>query len=201
MRTSQVNTLHVCCTHRVMSKSTPAGAFSEIHELKTRLFADVSFGVPNARESVLLTQQYLALYPVAAPLIIVLKTSLRQSHLNMVHTGGLSSYAVTLLVVSYLKLRAYEENSSPCITPNSLSSSESLLSNELERLSVSDACSSDGSTRFSSSTIFNPYDVGYEHTCATCPFQFVGHKKATHAHKLCRNNRHRNCTQSFHVIW
>lgn len=75
---------------------------------QTKLCADVSFGVPNASESVVLTQTFLKRFPQALPLIVVLKTLLRQNQLNLVHRGGLSSYAVTLLVVSYLKLRENE---------------------------------------------------------------------------------------------
>lgn len=75
---------------------------------RTKLSADVSFGVPNASESVVLTQAFLKRFPQALPMIVVLKTLLRQNQLNLVHRGGLSSYAVTLLVVSYLKLREHE---------------------------------------------------------------------------------------------
>jgi len=71
---------------------------------QTHLRGDVSFGVRNATESVTLVKQYLMQYLAAKPLVLVLKTLLHQNDLNVVHTGGLSSYAITLLVVTYLRV-------------------------------------------------------------------------------------------------
>lgn len=73
-------------------------------EPASRLCGDISFGVRNAMESVGLVKTYLGEFAAAKPLILVLKTLLHQNSLNVVHTGGLSSYAITLLVVSYLRV-------------------------------------------------------------------------------------------------
>eukprot|EP00667_Euglena_gracilis_P010430 EG_transcript_10617 len=71
---------------------------------QSHLSGDISFCVRNATESVHVVKKYLAQYAAAKPLILVLKTLLHQNNLNVVHTGGLSSYAITLLVVSYLRV-------------------------------------------------------------------------------------------------
>ena len=70
----------------------------------SRLCGDVCFCMPNAVRSVALVNSYIKKYPVAKPLIFILKVLLRQHKLNSVCNGGLSSYAVTLIVVCYLQL-------------------------------------------------------------------------------------------------
>lgn len=75
----------------------------------TNLCGDVSFCVPNAVKSTALLKTYLLQFPVAKPIIIVAKALLKQNNMNSVHTGGLSSHAVSLLVICFLRQRAAEQ--------------------------------------------------------------------------------------------
>ena len=67
---------------------------------------DISFGLVNATRSARLVQEFLQTYPAAKPLTIVMKTLLRGAGLNNVYSGGLSSYAITLLVISFLQVQS-----------------------------------------------------------------------------------------------
>jgi len=53
-------------------------------------------------ECVKLVQEYLAENQVIEPLILVLKQMLKVWGYNDPYTGGLSSYALFLMIVSYL---------------------------------------------------------------------------------------------------
>jgi DNA polymerase sigma len=53
-------------------------------------------------------------YPVAQSLILVLKVLLKQNYLHTCYNGGLSSYALTLLVVTFLRI--HEKNGSNSVT-------------------------------------------------------------------------------------
>jgi len=44
-------------------------------------------------------------YPVLSKLVLVLKQFLLQRDLNEVFTGGISSYSLILLVISFLQVR------------------------------------------------------------------------------------------------
>uniref|UniRef100_A0A7S1NBM9 Polynucleotide adenylyltransferase n=1 Tax=Eutreptiella gymnastica TaxID=73025 RepID=A0A7S1NBM9_9EUGL len=75
--------------------------------LETGVRGDISFGLVNATRSARLVQEFLQVYPAAKPLTIVIKTILRGAGLNNVYSGGLSSYAITLLVISFLQMHPY----------------------------------------------------------------------------------------------
>eukprot|EP01012_Entosiphon_sulcatum_P009387 TRINITY_DN1525_c0_g1_i1.p1 TRINITY_DN1525_c0_g1~~TRINITY_DN1525_c0_g1_i1.p1 ORF type:complete len:382 (-),score=51.79 TRINITY_DN1525_c0_g1_i1:49-1167(-) len=68
---------------------------------------DIGFNMPYAAQSAELVKQLLRTYPAAKPLIIVLKALLRAANLNNVYLGGLSSYSITLMVVSFLQMHPY----------------------------------------------------------------------------------------------
>jgi len=50
-------------------------------------------------------QTYMKQYPVLSKLVLVLKQFLLQRDLNEVFTGGISSYSLILLVISFLQVR------------------------------------------------------------------------------------------------
>eukprot|EP01004_Peranema_trichophorum_P009643 NODE_838_length_2318_cov_24.240547_g713_i0.p1 GENE.NODE_838_length_2318_cov_24.240547_g713_i0~~NODE_838_length_2318_cov_24.240547_g713_i0.p1 ORF type:complete len:517 (-),score=57.10 NODE_838_length_2318_cov_24.240547_g713_i0:767-2260(-) len=73
----------------------------------TGVKGDISFFTDNAAQSAELVKGFLQSCPAARPLIIVLKAFLRAADLNNVYTGGLSSYTITLLVISFLQMHPY----------------------------------------------------------------------------------------------
>ncbi|XP_067650739.1 terminal nucleotidyltransferase 4B-like [Haliotis asinina] len=72
----------------------------------TEVKVDISFNMVqnNGVESAKLIKEYMAKYPNLKYLVLVLKQFLLQRDLNEVFTGGISSYSLTLLTVSFLQL-------------------------------------------------------------------------------------------------
>lgn len=70
----------------------------------TDIKVDISFNMTNGLRSVELIKYFKKKFPAMAKLIYVLKQFLLQRDLNEVYTGGLSSYALILMVVSFLQL-------------------------------------------------------------------------------------------------
>lgn len=64
---------------------------------------DIGFNIANAQESAKLTQEFISLYPCLPYLVIVLKQFLVERELNEVYSGGMSSYSLILMVISFLK--------------------------------------------------------------------------------------------------
>ena len=60
---------------------------------------DKHFGL----KTVELVKSYMKTYPVLKPIILALKTLLANGNLNNPYTGGLSSYGLILMVVSYIQ--------------------------------------------------------------------------------------------------
>lgn len=50
-----------------------------------------------------LVKNYIQIYPLLRPIVLVLKNFLKIHKLNDPYTGGLSSYGVLLLVVGYIQ--------------------------------------------------------------------------------------------------
>ncbi|XP_041377060.1 terminal nucleotidyltransferase 4B-like [Gigantopelta aegis] len=75
-------------------------------DLATEVKVDISFNMVNNNgvASAELIQDYLQKYPNLQYLVLVLKQFLLQRDLNEVFTGGISSYSLTLLTISFLQL-------------------------------------------------------------------------------------------------
>ena len=65
--------------------------------------ADVSLGDDSGPAAARYVSRQIAAYPPLAPLCLVLKVYLRRCGLNEVVSGGLSSYALTLMVLAHLQ--------------------------------------------------------------------------------------------------
>jgi len=65
---------------------------------------DISFNMNNGVKSAQLIKEYRNRYPVLAKLVLVLKQFLLQRNLNEVFTGGISSYSLILMTISFLQL-------------------------------------------------------------------------------------------------
>lgn len=73
-------------------------------DAQTDFEVDVSFNVTSGLEAAAFIRQQMALQPAVRPLTLVLKHFLDMRSLNEVFSGGLSSYAVMCLVISFLQM-------------------------------------------------------------------------------------------------
>lgn len=73
-------------------------------ENNTQYIVDISFNQDSGVEGSDHIKELLAKYSALRPLLLVIKQFLKQRHLNEVFTGGLGSYALTLLIVNFLQL-------------------------------------------------------------------------------------------------
>jgi len=79
----------------------------------TKVKVDISFNMANGLKSVELVKMYKKQFPALQKLICVLKQFLLQRDLNEVFTGGLSSYCLILMVVSFLQLHPRTDSADP----------------------------------------------------------------------------------------
>uniref|UniRef100_A0A8C9TXB6 Terminal nucleotidyltransferase 4A n=1 Tax=Scleropages formosus TaxID=113540 RepID=A0A8C9TXB6_SCLFO len=79
----------------------------------TEVKVDISFNVQNGVKAAQLIKEFKKKFPVLPYLVLVLKQFLLQRDLNEVFTGGIGSYSLFLMVVSFLQLHYREDASSP----------------------------------------------------------------------------------------
>ncbi|KAJ2938957.1 hypothetical protein O0L34_g17769 [Tuta absoluta] len=70
---------------------------------------DISFNMSSGVKSAELIKQYKEKYPCLSRLVMVLKQFLLQRDLNEVFTGGISSYSLILMCISFLQLHPRPE--------------------------------------------------------------------------------------------
>ncbi|MCP9257869.1 PAP-associated domain-containing protein 5 [Dirofilaria immitis] len=70
----------------------------------TKIYLDISFNTIQGVRSAKFIEDMKMRYPVLEPLVLVLKQFLMQRQLNQVFTGGLSSYGLILMLISFLQL-------------------------------------------------------------------------------------------------
>ena len=70
----------------------------------TEVKVDISFNHESGIHSAFIINSFMQQYPVLAKLVMVLKQFLTQRQLNEVYYGGISSYSLILLLVSFLQL-------------------------------------------------------------------------------------------------
>lgn len=76
----------------------------KVTETRTDLRIDISFNMVNGVKSAALIKEYLHEYPCLRYLAMVLKQFLLQRDLNEVWTGGIGSYSLILMIVSFLQV-------------------------------------------------------------------------------------------------
>ncbi|XP_013877260.1 terminal nucleotidyltransferase 4B [Austrofundulus limnaeus] len=81
----------------------------------TEVKVDISFNVMSGVKAAQLIKDFKEKYPVLPYLVLVLKQFLLQRDLNEVFTGGIGSYSLFLMAVSFLQLHCREDVSSPKI--------------------------------------------------------------------------------------
>eukprot|EP00126_Sphaerothecum_destruens_P015576 Sdes_comp9598_c0_seq1m1081 len=70
----------------------------------TNICVDISFNLPAGVKTAELVKEYLKIYPVLYPLMLVLKQFLVTRQMNEVFTGGIGSFSLLLMTVSFLQL-------------------------------------------------------------------------------------------------
>lgn len=76
---------------------------------KTEIKVDISFNMSNGVKSAELIKTYMEQFPVLPKLVYVLKQFLLERDLNEVFTGGISSYSLILMCISFLQLHPRQE--------------------------------------------------------------------------------------------
>ncbi|KAJ8394908.1 hypothetical protein AAFF_G00040310 [Aldrovandia affinis] len=96
---------------KVLDKATvPIIKLTDLH---TEVKVDISFNVQNGVRAAALIKEFKKKYPVLPHLVLVLKQFLLQRDLNEVFTGGIGSYSLFLMAVSFLQLHYRKDASSP----------------------------------------------------------------------------------------
>ncbi|KAL7058388.1 hypothetical protein AAHC03_016875 [Spirometra sp. Aus1] len=86
---------------RVLSRATVP--IVKLTDVDTGLHVDISFNMINSVRAADMIRDYLGVYPCLQHLVFVLKQFLLQRDLNEVWTGGISSYALILMTISFLQ--------------------------------------------------------------------------------------------------
>lgn len=76
----------------------------KLTDRETQVKVDISFNMQSGVQSAELIKDFKRQYPVLAKLVLVLKQFLLQRDLNEVFTGGISSYSLILMCISFLQL-------------------------------------------------------------------------------------------------
>ncbi|XP_035376851.1 terminal nucleotidyltransferase 4B [Electrophorus electricus] len=96
---------------KVLDKATvPIIKLTDSH---TEVKVDISFNVHSGVKAANLIKDFKKKFPVLPYLVLVLKQFLLQRELNEVFTGGIGSYSLFLMAVSFLQLHYREDASSP----------------------------------------------------------------------------------------
>lgn len=70
-----------------------------------RLPVDISINQSNGISAGKIVNAYISALPALRPLVLVVKAFLNQRGMNEVYSGGLGSYSVICLVISFLQVR------------------------------------------------------------------------------------------------
>ncbi|KAK7124836.1 hypothetical protein R3I94_019030 [Phoxinus phoxinus] len=87
---------------KVLDKATVP--IIKLTDQETEVKVDISFNVETGIKAASFIKEYVKKYTVLPYLIFVLKQFLLQRDLNEVFTGGISSYSLILMVISFLQL-------------------------------------------------------------------------------------------------
>ncbi|XP_053719787.1 terminal nucleotidyltransferase 4A isoform X1 [Synchiropus splendidus] len=96
---------------KVLDKATVP--IIKLTDQETEVKVDISFNVETGVKAACLIKDYVKKYPVLPYLIFVLKQFLLQRDLNEVFTGGISSYSLILMVISFLQLHPRIDATNP----------------------------------------------------------------------------------------
>jgi non-canonical poly(A) RNA polymerase PAPD5/7 len=76
----------------------------KLTDRETQVKVDISFNMQSGVQSAELIKDFKRKFPVLSKLVLVLKQFLLQRDLNEVFTGGISSYSLILMCISFLQM-------------------------------------------------------------------------------------------------
>lgn len=79
----------------------------------TGIQVDISFNQENGIQNTAIVNRYLKEFDALRPLVMVLKYYMQCRDLQEPYTGGIGSYALTLMLISFLQQQAHYENGKP----------------------------------------------------------------------------------------
>ena len=77
-------------------------------DMVTDVKVDISFNMKTGVESVSLIKEFIREFPALPYMVLLLKQCRLQRDMNEVWTGGISSYGLILMTVSFLQHQALE---------------------------------------------------------------------------------------------
>lgn len=77
----------------------------KFQEEKTGVMVDISFECVSALVSTEVVKNYVKRYPMLRPLTLVLKYYLKHRYLNETWSGGIGSYTLVVMILSFLQMR------------------------------------------------------------------------------------------------
>lgn len=89
---------------RVQAIATARVPIIKLVDATTGCLVDISFDVPTGPAHINLIKRYLDEEPAVKPLALLIKYYLKQFGMNEPYTGGLGSYALIIMIISYLQL-------------------------------------------------------------------------------------------------
>lgn len=95
---------NICDEHQVKVLDKASVPIVKLTDARSDIKVDISFNMNNGVKSAELIQYYKKRYPSLAKLVLVLKQFLLERDLNEVFTGGISSYSLILMTISFLQL-------------------------------------------------------------------------------------------------
>ncbi|XP_041931713.1 terminal nucleotidyltransferase 4A isoform X1 [Alosa sapidissima] len=98
---------------KVLDKATVP--IIKLTDQETEVKVDISFNVETGVKAARFIKDYVKRYTVLPYLIFVLKQFLLQRDLNEVFTGGISSYSLILMVISFLQLHPRIDTRNPSV--------------------------------------------------------------------------------------
>ena len=96
-------------TIRVLDKASVP--IIKLTDRESQVKVDISFNMQSGVEAAKLIKSYKRKYPVLEKLVLVLKQFLLQRDLNEVFKGGISSYSLILMCISFLQLHPRQTES------------------------------------------------------------------------------------------
>lgn len=70
----------------------------------TSIKVDISFNTVGGVETIKILKKFIDTFPELPKLVLVLKLFLAQRNINQVYRGGISSYSLNLMVISFLQV-------------------------------------------------------------------------------------------------
>eukprot|EP00029_Vermamoeba_vermiformis_P009637 TRINITY_DN4876_c0_g1_i1.p1 TRINITY_DN4876_c0_g1~~TRINITY_DN4876_c0_g1_i1.p1 ORF type:complete len:768 (-),score=163.29 TRINITY_DN4876_c0_g1_i1:228-2531(-) len=85
----------------------------KFHDRKSGCLVDISFDITTGIANTKIIKEFLNQYPLLRPLALVIKFYLKQRYLNDTWSGGIGSYTLIMMIISYLQLHTKSKGQIP----------------------------------------------------------------------------------------